>query len=385
MYKDKSSQADFCVVDAPPESRLSQFERSTLTGGEDLERALNWASRQLESFDFSKQIQTRNAAEILEQVKLFSQPSEWNSAWISDPRNFFVAPTSTPIVCERVFHGFSDGDVLDLNFPSAYRVQTPEFSSKFGMHTENKQVHVRYWRHRVRGCPAIIAVHGWAMGDQRINSLAFLPGLFYQLGFDVALIELPFHGRRKPTTSAGKQSFMFPSMDIVLTNEAMAQVISDMRSLKIYLESDGAGAVGCMGMSLGAYLGVLWASLDALSFCVPIVPMVDMAELAWEIITRHEAFRSLREQGLTVEALNAAYKVHSPLNLTPATDKSRMLIVAGIGDQIVPSRQPKLLWDHWKRPRIVWFQGGHVPQFKRSRTFEEVISFFKDLGLLKTP
>lgn len=382
MYKDKPVQADFCIIDAPPENRLSQFERSTLTGGEDLERALNWASRQLENFDFAKQISTRSAAEIISQVKLFTEPSEWNSAWLSNPRDFFKAPISAPIVCERIFHGFQDGEVLDLNFPSAYTVQTPSFAQSFERHSENKQVHVRYWRHRARGGPAIIAVHGWAMGDQRINSLAFLPGLFYQLGFDVALIELPFHGRRKPK-AAGQDAFMFPSMDIVLTNEAMAQVISDMRSLRLYLEMDGASAVGCMGMSLGAYLGVLWASLDQLGFCVPIVPMVDMAELAWEIVTRNEVFKPLREQGLTVEALSAAYKVHSPLNISPATDKSRMLIVAGIGDQIVPSRQPKLLWDHWKRPRIVWFQGGHVPQFRRSRTFEEIISFFRDLKLLK--
>lgn len=161
----------------------------------------------------------------------------------------------------------------------------------------------------------------------------------------------------------------------------MAQVISDLRNLSLYLQSRGVREVGCMGMSLGAYVGSLWAALDKVAFCIPIVPMVSMAEVAWEIITRDPSFVALREAGLSLDLLHDIYKVHCPLSYAPQTEKNRVLIIAGIGDKIVPPRQPRLLWEHWKRPHLLWFRGGHVAQFKRSKAFSEVVQFFDGLGL----
>jgi hypothetical protein len=378
----KDEIADFCLLDTPEEHRLSSFERSTLFGGEELERALNWASRQLASVKFDELLSLLPAEQFIAQASLFASENTWNKNWILTPHAFFNPPLVAPQVRSQVFHGFQDGQVLDIAFESSYRAQHPEFVLASAAAPENKIVHARYWRHTQRGAPVMVAVHGWTMGDQRINSLAFLPGLFYQLGFDVVLVELPFHGRRKPKHEGSKKISFFPSMDVLATNESMAQAISDLRELRLYLAADGGTKVGCMGMSLGAYIGVLWASLDAIDFCVPIVPMVSMSELAWEVMTRNTHFSLLRDAGVSIELLEQAYRVHSPLLYKPATAKERMLIVAGIGDKIVPSRQPKLLWDHWKRPRIVWFQGGHVPQFKRSRTFHEVAAFFVDIGLV---
>jgi dienelactone hydrolase len=380
--KDKKDIADFCVLDSAPENRLSSFERSTLFGGDELERALNWASRQLASVRFDELLPIASHEEFFAHTALFTQANDWNSEWIAKPAAFFAPPQQVPVVRSTFFHGFPDGQVLDLSYSSSYSARHRLTQTLLDENTENQTVHARYWRHNVRGGPALVAVHGWTMGDQRINSLAFLPGLFYQLGFDVVLIELPFHGRRKAKKGPFEKASFFPSLNVLATNEVMAQAISDLRQLALYIRQDGVNQVGCMGMSLGAYVGVLWASLDKLDFCVPIVPMVSMAELAWEVVTRHERFKPLREAGLSLDLLESVYRIHSPLQFQPATDKKNMLIVAGIGDKIVPARQPKLLWDHWKRPRIVWFQGGHVPQFKKSRTFNEVAAFFVDLGLV---
>lgn len=384
VYKD-SEPADYCIIGGSPESRLSQFERLTLTGGEELERALNWASKQFASFDFQNKLGAFDEKVFFETARRYAERNSWNEGWYDDPARYFVKPTELPTVTERIFHGLKDGEIYDASYVSSYQARYEGFSSELDKFAENKFEHVRMWRHRDKGRPALVAIHGWTMGDQRINSLAFLPGLFYQLGFDVALVELPYHGRRRPQKESDLGGFLFPSIDLVRTNETMGQVISDLRELRLYLERDGASSVGCVGMSLGAYIGVLWASLDSLGFCVPIVPMVSMAELAWEIITRDNGLAGLREHGLTLDLLEQVYRVHCPLTYLPKTAKDRMLIIAGIGDQIVPSRQPKLLWDHWKRPRISWFQGGHVAQLKRSRVFQEITSFFGDLKLIQTP
>jgi len=137
-----------------------------------------------------------------------------------------------------------------------------------------------------------------------------------------------------------------------------------------------------MGMSLGGYLSALWASLDTLSFCVPIVPLVSLAELEWDIISRQPNFEQLKKDGLTVEHFKKLYRAHCPLSYQPKIGKEKILLIAGLGDAVVPARQPKLLWDHWDHPRIHWFSGGHVAQFKRSKAFGEIITFLKEQGFV---
>ncbi|MBN8550549.1 MAG: hypothetical protein J0M12_14635 [Deltaproteobacteria bacterium] len=381
MFKDTPEPADYCVVDSSPENRLSQFERLTLTGGVELDRALAWISKQFGSFSYQTKLESLAVEKFFDAARFYTEPSPSHIDWMKHPGKFFERPSKAPAVQETTFHGLQDGEVVDLSFASTYKPQNPDFEKDFYACTPNLTSYARMWRHHGAARPTIVAIHGWSMGDQRVNSLAFMPGFFYQLGFDVALIELPYHGRRRSPGERAANAFLFPSIDVVRTNEAMGQVISDLRNLGLYLNARGVKEVGCMGMSLGAYVGSLWAALDTLSFCVPIVPMVSMAEVAWEIITRDENFAELREAGLTLDLLQETYGVHCPLTHIPQTPKDRMLIIAGIGDKIVPPRQPRLLWEHWKRPHLLWFRGGHVAQFKRSKAFAEVVGFFEGLGL----
>jgi hypothetical protein len=48
-------------------------------------------------------------------------------------------------------------------------------------------------------------------------------------------------------------------------------------------------------------------------------------------------------------------------------------IYAGVADQLVhPSEQIARLWEHWGRPEIVWYHGGHTGFF-RSRPVQRFI------------
>lgn len=381
MFKDTPEPADFCVLDSSPENRLSQFERLTLTGGAELDRALAWISKQFGAFSYQHRLAALDLERFFEAARFYTDPAQ-AQGWGKQAGRFFVKPETPPNVRETKFHGLRDGEIVDLSFPSTYQPQNPAFTQAYAECTANQTVFARMWRHHGEARPTIVAIHGWTMGDQRVNSLAFMPGFFYQLGFDVALIELPYHGRRKPKNEGDLNGFLFPSIDVVRTNEAMGQVVSDLRNLSLHLQSRGVRDIGCMGMSLGAYVGSLWAALDRLAFCIPIVPMVSMAEVAWEIVTRDENFNALRDAGMTLDLLHEIYQVHCPLTHTPQTEKNRVLIIAGIGDKIVPPRQPRLLWEHWKRPHLLWFRGGHVAQFKRSKAFAEVVQFFEALGYI---
>jgi hypothetical protein len=55
----------------------------------------------------------------------------------------------------------------------------------------------------------------------------------------------------------------------------------------------------------------------------------------------------------------------SPLSLTPRVPMRGRFIYAGIADQLVhPREQVVRLWEHWGRPEIVWYEGGHTGFFQ---------------------
>ena len=46
--------------------------------------------------------------------------------------------------------------------------------------------------------------------------------------------------------------------------------------------------------------------------------------------------------------------------LCPVESIACLILFAGVADRLVPPDQPRDLWRHWGRPRIVWYQGGHL-------------------------
>ena len=370
--------SEYCVVGESSEERLSAFERLTLTGGAELERALQWVARRFVNFHQTQRIGDIDIDAIRRAADFYA-----GSRFDARPEDFFLPLSKAPIdYSANLLHGLGDGDIYDLEFASQYRAQYPGYAKTYEGFSENRRVFARYWKHREPARATMIAIHGWTMGDQRLNSLAFLPGVFYRMGLDVVLFELPFHGRRRPSGNA-MSGELFPSTDMIRTNEAMAQSISDLRALRNVLEQEGSTNFGCIGMSLGAYVGALWSGLDPLQFSIQFVPMVSMSDAAWRLLASRPDIEQLKIDGLSEELLWEVYAIHSPLRFPPQIAPERAFIVAGIGDQIVSSRQPRLLWEHWGEPRFQLFPGGHGAHLKRSVVFEEVQSFLLELGLAK--
>lgn len=359
---------------------MSQFERLTLLGGRELERALEWITKTTSNFSLLNSLDRNNhiidVKGMIEHADFYSG----NAKWAKNPASFYAKPKTSPDVKSKLIHGLKDGGVIDLSFESSYVPQNPAYEILFERYSENKFVHARYWQHTEKAKGTIIALHGWTMGDQRLNSLAFLPGYFYKQGYDVMLVELPFHGRRKPKELTQDQAdSLFPGSNLALTNEVIAQFIHDLRQLKMFLDKHGAAKTGCVGMSLGAYFASLWAMLDRLDFCIPIVPVSSMSEIAWKALKTIPHFADLKRDGLSKPLLERGFAIHCPLSFTPQTQAEKVMILAGLADKIVPSSQPRALWKHWGKPDMHWFRGGHLLQFKSRRALSMISKFLKSL------
>jgi hypothetical protein len=117
-----------------------------------------------------------------------------------------------------------------------------------------------------------------------------------------------------------------------------------------------------MGVSLGGYVSSLVASLERDLACVIAgVPVVDLVNLMED----HAPANVDGELRPLLEPARHLNRVVSPLAMRPAVERDRRFIYAGVADRVIhPKRQVTRLWEHWERPEIHWFRGGHLLFFR---------------------
>lgn len=346
---------------------FSDWERMSLAGGSEFERVLAFLAKKFARLKIPKASVDSDIEVIRQQVAFYRN--------LPDQHSFFHPPQELATVELSAPHQLKHGEVLDLTFKSKFEPIYQPFHAEFQNYQQNKTVYARMWRHPPgESLGQVIAIHGWFMGDQRINAVTLVPGFFFRLGLDVVLYELPHHGRRADANNSGP---LFPSIHVARTNETMAQAIFELRTIAAWLKAEHPETprLGVVGVSLGGYAAALWTGLDKLDFSIPIVPLVSMGDLAWKLLKENGTEHPRLLDAVNLDLLRAAYQVHCPLHYQAQTAPERRMIIASHGDSIIPAEQPSALWEHWGKPRIHWLEGGHLEQLSQGKAFREVHDF----------
>ncbi len=302
-----------------------------------------------------------------------------------DATTSFVAPDGPPpdVVAKRtpaIMAGRRRGRVELLRFPSRYVPHLPELRDEWAEEGPNATMWAQHWRHKDGPRPTLLVCHGFMGSPYLLNSAFFSLPWFYSHGYDVALVTLPFHDRRRQPRCSYSGAGLFAG-GVAHMNEAMFQAVHDIRSLVNHLEDQGVPRVGMTGLSLGGYTtGMMAAAEPRLSFAVPNCAVVDLRaiiDLWWPAGALMD--KALRRAGTDEETLHAAMLSHSPLTYPAAVDEERLFIVHGLGDRLAPPRQGTSLWEHWNRPKIHWFPGNHTLHVNREAYLRRMGRFFNDL------
>jgi pimeloyl-ACP methyl ester carboxylesterase len=303
-----------------------------------------------------------------------------------DPGAVFPAPPPTRVESAeavRPLHRPVSGRCDDVWFESPFVPLHPRMRERYLAHADNRIVRGRYWRHHQGPRPTLIAVHGFSADLYHLNEWFFALPKYYDLGFDLLLCTLPFHGRRQTRWSpfSGHGFFAGGAAQI---NEAMAQAVCDLRVfIDWLLEAQAATAVGITGISLGGLVSsVLAAAEPRLAFVIPNVPVVSLVDLVfeWEPIGA-VLRRALSKQRTSIAEARYVLAVSSPLTYRPQVPRERRMIIGGVGDRLAPPHHARLLWEHWDRCRIHWFPGSHLVHLDRGSYADEARRFLAELGL----
>jgi pimeloyl-ACP methyl ester carboxylesterase len=304
-----------------------------------------------------------------------------NPVFLTDPETFFAPPETPEAVRESPVRRLPGGACVDVAFPSSFTPVYAAAREDFASFPENRIVRARWWRHADRGRPTIICLHGYASGLPAVDALAFGARRLYRAGLDVLLYTLPFHGRRRPR-GARKSGEGFFGPDMARTNEAFAQTVFDARALLRWVVRWGGGPIGAFGMSLGAYATGLLAAIEpTLAFAIAMVPVASLTDLVWGEPLHRFRREEAEAHGITLARFRELWQVHAPLLRHPVVPRERRFVVGALGDRICPPAHAHALWDHWERPPVHWYPGGHLAQFGRGRALGAVREFLGTLGL----
>ncbi|MCA9773209.1 MAG: hypothetical protein KC466_12425, partial [Myxococcales bacterium] len=157
----------------------------------------------------------------------------------------FPPPPGLPNVTMHRRWKFGRFKCDDLTFASFHEPICPKFRIRHELDYEtNHTVHVRWFRHRSRARrPTLIYLHSWMYPETVFDEFTLVPRLARTLGVDIARLQLPYHGKRKPAHSIFHGE-LFWSADLVRSVEAIRQSVMDTRTLLGWLQERRGLEVG---------------------------------------------------------------------------------------------------------------------------------------------
>jgi hypothetical protein len=299
--------------------------------------------------------------EITEAVEFYGE-----QGWLDKPEGFFPAPPPLTDVEVRSFTRRNRTHER-LTFDSGYQPHPGEpGAERYASYTANQRGYGLMLRHpenpgQPGPRPWLICVHGTEMGRAELDLAVFRARHLHQdFGLNIVLPVLPMHGPRSRGLPKGA---VFPGENIMDDVHATAQSVWDIRRVMAWIRSEQPGArIGLNSISLGGLIAGLVASLDDDLTCAILgVPPSDMIEL----LNRHSGLSRNDPRNKTLELARPIGRMISPLSMEPKVPPKGRFIYAGMADRIVhPREQVIQIWEHWGRPDIGWYHGGHTGFFQ---------------------
>ena len=313
---------------------------------------LLYATELISATIVSRRDHPRIAREIEEAVSLFEA-----RGWLDDPARYHrTPPPLEPIRLDDVrVPGLA---YRHLQFASDYEPHSDEPGRERWLgYVANRTAHAQLLMHPGRPRPWLVCIPGYRMGTPLVDFAGFRARWLHRtLGLNVAIPVLPLHGLRRMGRRSGDGFF---SGDFLDTLHAQAQAVWDTRRLIRWLRGREAPAVGAYGVSLGGYTTALLASLEELDCVIAGVPATDFVQL---LRTHAPAilFRDAAQAGFSFERAERMLRTVSPLAMSPRVPREHRFLYAGRADHLATPDHAYDLWEHWERPRMVWYHGGHV-------------------------
>jgi dienelactone hydrolase len=287
----------------------------------------------------------------------------------------FAEPRAAEVQKEKRGKLPDGGEIVDLAWPSGYEPRLPAIRAHYLSYEANRRACARLFRHDARAPRnTIVLIHGYRSGAFFVEERAFPVRWLYGLGLDVVLFTLPFHALR-----GNQRTPPWSSANPARSNEGFGQAIHDLRALVRWLAPP---ALAVAGMSLGGYTTALYATVEPVAFACPMIPVASFPDLYWHHGHGSPERARAEREGITLDLMQDAMAIHTPLLRAPKIAGERMLVVSAAGDRIAPPEHAERLAAHFGAEELR-FAGGHVLQLGRGDAFRALARKLAAAGLIE--
>jgi pimeloyl-ACP methyl ester carboxylesterase len=257
------------------------------------------------------------------------------------------------------------GDVRLCDEPSWLGYATRQFAFETPIpprHQQNRMVSGRI----IAGDPSapwVLLVPGYSTGAAYPYNYGFFQTVqghtLLKSGFNVALMELPFHMGRKPPGGLSGEGFFTP--DLAQTQEAVIQAAADAIATVRWLEALSGRPVGVWGTSLGGCVaGLVATRVPELPAVVLMEPMDNPGDILATLRGTWEIRAELARHGVGSEQIPQRLRTVAPSSYPPAVAPERILFVTPQYDRVVPTRFQDAFWSAWGRPERILVPATHT-------------------------
>lgn len=252
----------------------------------------------------------------------------------------------------------------EIEFDSATCFRFPShFSSRW---PENDVVHGKFMRSGDgRGRPTVLLLHGWN-GELGYRYLfPYLGRRLCAFGINAMMIELPYHGKRRPRHNG--RSLNLISGDLLQMLQATRQTLADARSAMAWVEQETGRPPALWGFSMGGWLaGLLACSSCPTDAAVLFTPITRMDRAIAELPFCRAIQDCIRGQPLTLERVNLTE--HQPW-----IDPRRILFVGSRYDLFAPLETVEECWQQWRGSELWRVRHGHISVLMSLIIMERVV------------
>jgi hypothetical protein len=104
----------------------------------------------------------------------------------------------------------------------------------------------------------------------------------------------------------------------------------------------------------------------------------DIARVTWESRELARVRDQWTKQGKTKEDLSALLKVIDPVTYSTNVRGRKILMLNASRDEVIPRACTESLWEAFGRPRIIWYEAGHISAIRYLlEGITEVTNFFQ--------
>jgi pimeloyl-ACP methyl ester carboxylesterase len=194
---------------------------------------------------------------------------------------------------------------------------------------------------------------------------------FNQMGWNAVLVHLPFHYTRVP--SGYINGALALTSELIRNAETIRQAVMEIRQLLELFRTHGAARFGLIATSYGGWIGAILLSLEQdFEFAALLQPLVDIEEAIWKspaaLAIRSRLRRHLIEPGVSRQHAHLS----CPFDQKLLVDPSRIHLVAGEFDQIVPVKTLERFAETWDIRNLEIVPQGHFGYVAMNRVLRRL-------------